>query len=202
MAYIFPAPGVTGVQATLSINNDALSAGDVQLTIPALQDITINNANDVFTWTQLDSGSKLQVATTATNDLSMNLVLDQDVFFGAFTTVANVAALPVSGMTIGTIFFATAEAAWYKATSATVTALITGGTTTVRPAKAAGIFGLSKDKSLVDFTLYLGDTSTGATGKTITGVAYITGLAPTVSADAPVWVSPITLTVTGDYTVA
>jgi hypothetical protein len=48
----------------------------------------------------------------------------------------------------------------------------------------------------------MGDTSTGGAGKTITGVAYITGLAPTVSADAPVWVSPVTLTVTGNYTVA
>jgi len=36
----------------------------------------------------------------------------------------------------------------------------------------------------------------------MSGNAYVTGLAPTVSADAPVWVSPITLTVTGDYTVA
>jgi hypothetical protein len=80
--------------------------------------------------------------------------------------------------------------------------LITGGSTVIRPAIAAGIFGLSKDRSLVAFSLYLGDTSAGLPGKTITGNAYITGLAPTVSADAPVWVSPITLTVTGDYEVA
>jgi hypothetical protein len=65
-----------------------------------------------------------------------------------------------------------------------------------------GIFGLSQNKRAVDFTLYMGDTSTGTAGKTLTGVAYITGLAPTVSADAPVWVSPVTLTVTGNYTVA
>jgi len=201
MAYIFPAPGAVGVQATLSIANDALTT-DVNLNIPAMQDITINNANDVFTWTQLDSGSKQQVATTATNDLSMNIVLDQTVFFGQFTTVANVAALPTSGMTVGTIYFATAEGTWYKATSATVTALITGTSASSRPAVAAGIFGLSKDKTLVDFTLFLGKTSAGAAGKTITGNGYITGLAPTVSADSPVWVSPITLTVTGDYTVS
>jgi len=35
----------------------------------------------------------------------------------------------------------------------------------------------------------------------INGKGYITGLAPTVSADSPVWVTPITITVTGDYTV-
>jgi hypothetical protein len=155
MAYIYPAPGVANVQCTLSLATTV--AGN--LNVPAMQDVTINNSNDVFTWTQLDSGSKLQVATTATNSLSMNIVLDQTVFFGN----AN----------------ATPGAATNK-----------------------GVFGLSKDKDLVTFSLYMGDTSTGGEGKTITGSGYVTGLAPTVSADAPVWVSPVTITVTGDYTVA
>lgn len=159
MAYIYPAPGVSGVQATLSLSVAANSAVTPELNVPALQDVTINAANDVFTWTQLDSASKLQIATTATNSLAMNLVLDQTVFFGD------------TGETAGE--------ADYK-----------------------GIFGLSTDKDLVDFELYMGDTSGGATGKTISGQGYITGLAPTVSADSPVWVSPITITVTGDYTVS
>lgn len=158
MAYIYPAPGVSGVQATLTLSI-ASNVSDTGYTIPALQDVTVNAANDVFTWTQLDSGSKLQIATTATNSLSMNIVLDQDAFFGLSSATAGTAA-------------------------------------------KAGIFGLSKDKTLVEFALYLGDTSAGGTGKTMSGEGYITGLAPTVSADQPVWVSPITITVTGDYTVA
>lgn len=153
--YIYPAPGVSGVQLTLTLKVGTDSTG---LALPALQDITLNNANDVFTWTQLDQGSKLQIATTATNSLSGNIVLDQDSFFGV-TTVGEVA-------------------------------------------KTKGIFGLSKDKALVDFSLYMGDESDGSQGKTISGEGYVTGLAPTVSADAPVWVSPFTITVTGDYTVA
>jgi hypothetical protein len=155
--YIYPAPGVTGVEATLSLEIAADGTND-SLSVPSLQDITVNAANDVFTWTQLDEGSKKQIATTATNSISMNLVLDQTTFFG----------------TAGS------------------------GTT----ASAAGIFGMSTQKDLVDFELYLGDESDGSTGKTISGSGYITGLAPTVSADSPVWVSPITITVTGDYTVA
>jgi hypothetical protein len=158
MAYIYPAPGVSGVQATLSISI-ASNASDTGLTVPALQDVTVNNANDVFTWTQLDSGSKQQIATTATNSLGMNLVLEQTSFFGDSTATTNTAAY-------------------------------------------SGMFGLSKDKTKVSFELYLGDTDGGATGKTISGDGYITGLAPTVSADAPVWVSPITVTVDGDYTVS
>jgi hypothetical protein len=118
----------------------------------------VNNSNDVFTWTQLDQGSKQQIATTATNGLDMNLVLDAETFFG--------------------------------------NASATAGT-----ALKLGVFGLSKNKTLTTFTLYMGDESDGTTGPTIAGNAYVTGLAPTVSADSPVWVSPITLTVTGDYTV-
>ena len=154
--YIYPAPGVANVQVTLTLT-DSTSTLTGNLAVPSLQDITINNSNDVFTWTQLDAGSKKQVATTATNSVSMNLVLDQDTFFG------------------------------------------TGGTTTVAN---VGLIGLSQAKTRVGFSLYMGDESDGGVGKTVSGQGYITGLAPTVSADSPVWVSPITITVTGDYTIA
>jgi hypothetical protein len=158
MAYIYPAPGVSGVQSTLTVYHTSKTADATGLPIPAMQDITINNANDVFTWTQLDSGAKLQVATTATNSVAMNIVMDQDSFFGTGTP---------------------------GATAAT-----------------QGIFGLSKNKTLIQFEVYLGDESDGSNGKTISGFGYVTGLAPTVSADSPVWVTPITITVTGEFTVA
>lgn len=155
MAYIYPAPGNASAQVTLN-----LKVGDdsIGLDLPALQDVTVNAANDVFTWTQLDAASKKQIATTATNSLSMNLVLDQATFFGV--------------------------------------------TTADEDAQTQGVFGLSTSKDKVTFELYMGDTDTGTAGKTLTGTGYITGLAPTVSADAPVWVSPITITVDSDYTVS
>lgn len=158
MSYIYPAPGVSGVQATLTISV-ASNGSDSGMSVPALQDITVNAANDVFTWTQLDSTAKLQIATTSTNSLSGNIVLDQTTFFGDSTATSGTAA-------------------------------------------KVGIFGLSNDKTKVAFELYLGDTDGGTTGKTISGEGYVTGLAPTVSADSPVWVSPFTITVTGEYTVA
>jgi hypothetical protein len=73
MAYIYPAPGVTNVEATLKIHKTSKAADATGLAIPALQDMTINAANDVFTWTQLDETAKLQIATTSTNSISMNL---------------------------------------------------------------------------------------------------------------------------------
>jgi len=65
-----------------------------------------------------------------------------------------------------------------------------------------GLFGLSKDKKLISFSLYMGDTNSGGSGKTISGTGYVVGLAPTVSADSPVWITPVSITVVGDYTVA
>ena len=159
MPYIYPAPGVNGVEATLALEISS-DATNTSLTVPAIQDISVNAANDVFTWTQLDETAKLQVATTSTNSISMNLVLDSATFFGS------------------------------------------SGTATGATATAAGIFGMSNQKDLVEFSLYMGDESDGTAGQTLSGTGYITGLAPAVSADAPVWVSPITITVTGPYTVA
>lgn len=157
--YIYPAPGNAAAEATLKIHHTSKVADVTGLSIPSLQDVTVNASNDVFTWTQLDESAKKQVATTATNSLTMNLVLENDSFFG----------------TTGS-----------------------GGAT----AAASGIMGMSIDKTIVEFDLYIGDESDNTNSKTINGTGYITGLAPTVSADAPVWVSPITITVTGEYTIS
>jgi hypothetical protein len=59
----------------------------------------------------------------------------------------------------------------------------------------AGLIGLSTDGTLCALTTKIGN-------KTITANVYVTGLSPTVSADSPVWVSPVTFTVTGAYTIA
>ena len=156
MAYINPSPGNAGAQVTLKVYHTSKVADATGLSIPGLQDITLNNSNDVMTWSQLDSSSKKQVSTTSTNSLDMNLVVDSTVFFG------------------------------------------TGSAST---AVSRGIFGLSKDKVVIEFELYIGDDSAGVNTKQISGTGYITGLAPTVSADSPVWVTPLSITVTGDYTV-
>jgi hypothetical protein len=153
MSYINQAPGATGYVTVYLQAYDAsgsLVSGNLQ--VPALQDITINNNNDVFTWEQLDSTSKLQVTTLATNSIATNLVVDDTSFFG------NASATSGSSVKLG-------------------------------------IFGMSKNKSKVKATLNFGT-------RTITADAYVTGLAPKITAAQPVWVTPMTLTVTGDYTVA
>lgn len=161
MSYINPAPG-TSSQIVLKIDAGNalgnLTLGGSPLTVPALQDITINNANDVFTFSQLDSTAKKQVATTSTNSVSMNLVVDPTTFFGSNVIAAQ-------GDTVA----------------------------------AQGIMGLSRNKTLTTFSLKVQESTTDYF---IKGQGYITGLAPTISADSPVWVTPVTITVTGDYTVS
>ena len=161
MAYINPAPGTANaVTLTLDVatNTDDITQAAGALAIPALQDMTINSANDVFTWSQLDSTAKKQIATTSTNSISMNVVVDTATFFGTV----------VGAAITGTI----AE---------------------------QGLFGCSRNKTLINFIIRV---ENAATDTFIKGVGYITGLAPTVSADSPVWVSPVTITVSGEYTVA
>jgi hypothetical protein len=68
-------------------------------------------------------------------------------------------------------------------------------TATTGSAAKLGLIGLSTAKTEVEFEINLGT-------KTLSGIGYVTGLAPTTSADAPVWTTPITITVSGEYTVA
>ena len=181
MAFYSPSPGNTNAQVVLQINVIGASspaavitgtapvtaiAMGTALSVPALQDVTINASNDVFTWSQLDSSAKQQVATTSTNSISMNCVVDPDTFFGTTLDAASTTAVAVQGL-----------------------------------------MGLSRNKTKIAFALRFLDaagdgSSTTTNDRWIKGQGYITGLAPTVSADAPVWVTPITITVTGEYLVA
>ena len=181
MAYYSPSPGNSNLQVVLQINVIGASApsavitGDAPVTgiamgtplsVPALQDVTINASNDVFTWSQLDSSAKQQVATTSTNSISMNCVVDPETFFGTTIDAASTTAVAVQGL-----------------------------------------MGLSRNKTKIAFALRFLDaagdgSSTTTNDRWIKGQGFITGLAPTVSADAPVWVTPVTITVTGEYLIA
>jgi len=131
-----------------SAANAFLVTADV-MTIPALQDITVNATPGTFEWQQLDSLSSNVVTTPSTNSLSLNVVLDPTTFF-------------------------------------------TGAGNT------SGIFNITNNKTKVYFRMYWQGTVTS--DKYIEGEGYLSGLSPTVSATAPVWVSPLEILVSGDYT--
>lgn len=136
-------------QATLQISTASIASTTSGYLVPALQDITINNAVGVFQWTQLDEFSNKTVPTPANNSIAGNFVLDSTTFFTGSNGVA-------------------------------------------------GLFDLSNDATLVYFRVYFNGRLSGA--KYVSGSGYITNLAPTVNPTAPVWVSPITVSVDGDIT--
>jgi hypothetical protein len=147
MAYI----NVSGPldNAVIQISSATISTTSSGYIIPALQDVTINNAAGVFNWTQLDTFSQLAVSTPATNSISANLVLDTTSFFNGSAGVA-------------------------------------------------GLWDLSNDATEVYFRVYFNGRKTGS--KYVSGSGFITNLAPTVNPTAPVWVSPVTISVNGDLT--
>lgn len=79
------------------------------------------------------------------------------------------------------------------------------GTSSGAEAPGRGIFNMSNDKQKVYFVVFFNGYETdGATGvasgaKYIGGEGYLTSVAPAVSADSPVWVSPFTIEVDGDF---
>ena len=135
-------------RAILQISTASIATTSSGVIVGAVQDITINNSNGTFNWTQLDNQSQLTVATPATNSIAANIVVDSTTFFTATT----------------------------------------------------GIFDLSANKTLVYFRVYFNGTGSGA--KYVSGSGYLTNLAPKVSPTAPVWVTPITISVDGDLTAA
>lgn len=66
-------------------------------------------------------------------------------------------------------------------------------------APGLGIFNISNEKRKVDFLVLL--NGLGAGKRYFMGSGYLTSVAPAVSADSPVWVSPFTIEVDGDFTV-
>ena len=71
------------------------------------------------------------------------------------------------------------------------------GTTPVDNAPAYGVNGLSANKVYVQFVVVM-DGEIDVAGKLYyNGNGYITSIAPTVSPEAPVWVSPMTIAVDG-----
>lgn len=62
-----------------------------------------------------------------------------------------------------------------------------------------GVNGLSSNKVYVQFVVVIDGDNTTVGRRYYQGYGYITSLAPTVSPEAPVWVSPMTIAVTGDF---
>lgn len=73
--------------ANIDLAFDASPGNANVLTVPALQEITLNATPGIFRWKQLDSLSEKAVTTSSTNSLACTMVLDDVAFFtGAGST--------------------------------------------------------------------------------------------------------------------
>lgn len=64
----------------------------------------------------------------------------------------------------------------------------------------AGIWAAQRNKTYLAFKIRMDGSTTGS-GDTVSGVGYITNLAPTIAAEQPVWQTPVTIVVDGDFTI-
>lgn len=119
------------------------------LSIPQLKDVKVTASNDEYTWTQLNVAGKKKIATTSTNNVSTNIVVNEELMFG------NPAATSGSASNLG-------------------------------------IWGLSKNKTQVNITVNVGS-------RVIPATASIVGLDLSISADQPIWETPINFSVNGDF---
>lgn len=69
---------------------------------------------------------------------------------------------------------------------------------TANTAPFYGVAGLSENKVNISWKLYLNGNANGAFY--YTGTGYISSLAPTVSPESPVWISPMSIAVDGTIT--
>ncbi len=132
---------------------------------------------------------------------------------GAITTVAN-DAIVVPGLQDVTLNNSTGAFRWKQLDQAGENVITTNasnslsgnfvldpatffGSGTGAGAGQDGIFKLSNDRVQVAFLLAPEGVTDGK--KLFMGTGFVSALAPKVSADSPVWVSPITVEVNGDY---
>jgi hypothetical protein len=152
----------SGNEAVLVLGDAAananVAAGSTDgLVVPQMQDITINNSTGIFRFKTLDNTAESAVTTPATNQLSLNAVVDANSFFGT-------------------------------------------GAGSIDKLVDDGLFGASKAKTRVYFQVAFDGRDSGS--KYLSGSGFISGLAPTVNMDSPVWITPVTIEVDGDFTEA
>jgi hypothetical protein len=143
----------TGTQPVLEIK----VLGDTAvLTVPCLQDVTINASTGVYSYTAFCSADVKKLTTPGDNAIETNVVIDDVAFFGDATATAN-------------------------------------------SAPRLGIFGISQNKVEIEFTLYWAGKTAGD-DYISTGTGFISSLAPTVSPEAPLWITPMSIAVNGSMT--
>jgi hypothetical protein len=156
----------TVANAALLANGNITGAN--VLSVTCLQDITITSSTGVYSYVDFCAKDINKLPTPADNEITMNVVIDDEAYFGNSSASANSAAergiANISQNKVPVQFLVV----WnYNANVAQVTnGNISNGTALSNVAWSSG-------------------------------KGYVTNLAPTAAPDAPVWVTPLTIAVDG-----
>jgi len=85
MAVINVSAGSEAVLHLAATSADEANVAANALVVPQMQDITVNNSVGVFRFKTLDNTAESAVTIPATNQLSLNCVVDSTAFFGTGT---------------------------------------------------------------------------------------------------------------------
>jgi hypothetical protein len=147
----------TEISTTANIANGIFANTANALSVSCLQDVTLTNSTGVFSWTDFCSTDINKVSTPADNEVSTNIVIDDEVYFGNSSASAG-------------------------------------------SANNLGVAGLSQTKTQIQWKLVWDNSSANGNVSNAyytSGVGFISSLAPTVSPEAPVWVTPMSIAVNG-----
>lgn len=152
-------------------NASQIAAGNITganaLSVICLQDVTITASTGVFSWADFCSVDLNKLPTPADNEISMNVVIDPETYFGdaaaASGSAANEGMAGLSQNKIPVQFLVV----WNN----NIVANVTNGN--------------------ISSNISANNTAWSS------GTGFITNLAPTASPEAPVWVTPATLAVDG-----
>ena len=84
------ATNTSGSQPILEISLAANMANS--LTVPFLQNISVKNSTNVYSYTTFSDADMRKLSTPADNEITTNIVLDKDVYFGNSSASAGTAA--------------------------------------------------------------------------------------------------------------
>ena len=81
-----------GTQPVIEISTDVANVANAAMSVTCLQDVTITNSTGVYSYTDFCSGDTNKLTTPADNEISTNIVIDGEGWFGNSGATANTAA--------------------------------------------------------------------------------------------------------------
>lgn len=82
----------TGTQPVLEISVDTANVANAAMSVICLQDVTLTNSTGVYSYTTFCTTDMSKLSTPADNEISTNIVIDDENFFGNSAATANTAA--------------------------------------------------------------------------------------------------------------